>query len=391
MNNPANPISVLMFCPQFAPLVGGTERQAGKLAIALAERGHRVRVLTPLLDPRSARLETMAGVEIHRFPLWDLSSSLPLRGIGLLNIPFLSWQLGRTLVPFLREADILHAHSGGLLSALAIRHAAKALCSTVCKVAIASPTEVELLSHLPLRGGRMLTSLARDTSAWIAISQQIATELLGLGIPQGRINLIPNGVELPEPRERCRPVRRLLHVGRLSSNINRDVPTLLRAFDRVAHLYPDAELTLVGGGDLLEQTRAITAGLETAAKIKIMGWSDATPWYEWADAYIQPSRQEGLSNALLEAMSHGLPCIANDIPANREVLNNCDAGMLAPIGDVNALSRQLAELMASPALAAELGKRARASAKARYAIDVVAEQTEETYRQVLRYKHEVRS
>ena len=50
-------LRVVMFCPQFRPVVGGAERQAEKLAAALAKAACRVTILTPLLDPDSPNRE----------------------------------------------------------------------------------------------------------------------------------------------------------------------------------------------------------------------------------------------------------------------------------------------------------------------------------------------
>ena len=56
-----------MFCPQFRPVVGGAERQAEKLAAALAEAGCRVTILTPRLDPDSPDMEEANGVTSSGF------------------------------------------------------------------------------------------------------------------------------------------------------------------------------------------------------------------------------------------------------------------------------------------------------------------------------------
>ena len=62
-----------MFAPQFSPLIGGAERQAEKLARALALRGADVQLWTPRLDPDSPDREDFGGVQIVRFPISDLS------------------------------------------------------------------------------------------------------------------------------------------------------------------------------------------------------------------------------------------------------------------------------------------------------------------------------
>ena len=90
-----------------------------------------------------------------------------------------------------------------------------------------------------------------------------------------------------------------------------------------------------------------------ADRIQVPGTEDAQSWLAWADCFVLPSRREGLSNALLEAMAMGLPCIANDIPPNREVLADGEAGILVPGGNVEALREQMAHLTVNPPLLAE--------------------------------------
>src|SRR5438477_8963780 len=95
-------LSVLMFCPQFRPVVGGAERQAEKLGAALAGTGCRVTILTPRLDPGSPDSERINQVTIVRFPLTDLSRRYPVPGISVLNVPYIFWQIARAVGPRLK-------------------------------------------------------------------------------------------------------------------------------------------------------------------------------------------------------------------------------------------------------------------------------------------------
>src|SRR5690606_6695114 len=83
-----------------------------------------------------------------------------------------------------------------------------------------------------------------------------------------------------------------------------------------------------------------------------------------ADAFIQPSITEGLSLAILEAMSFGLPSLVSDIPANTfplEFGQEAPAGYVLPLGDAAPWSEALNDIAANPQKAAELGRRARIS------------------------------
>src|SRR6516164_7850905 len=113
-------LSVLMFSPNFraSALIfgvaldqdGGAERQAEKLAAALAEAGCRVTILTPRLDLDRPEMEEANGVTIERFPLTDLSRRYPVPGVAVLNIPYILWQVARAVWPRLKGTDLLHCH-----------------------------------------------------------------------------------------------------------------------------------------------------------------------------------------------------------------------------------------------------------------------------------------
>ena len=105
--------------------------------------------------------------------------------------------------------------------------------------------------------GRLVAWLVRTfIQTWVATTAAVETALVRAGVEPGKIVRIPNGVELPDELNtggRADGMRHFLYLGRLSRNAQRDVPTLVRAFDRIATKHPDLELAIVGGGDLFER------------------------------------------------------------------------------------------------------------------------------------------
>lgn len=376
--NAGTRLRVLMFCPQFAPAVGGAERQAEKLGKALCARGVDVRILTPRLDRASASDERIDGVlPVKRFVLSDWSKRFPwLRGIGLINAPWIALQIFWRVWREAGNADIVHCHIGSLQTVAAAYASRVRGLPVICKAAMADDRgdlgEAAKLGRI----GQLVAKLGRSAfTQWIATTQAVRDALLRAGIDESRILVIPNGVDLLDPpaRQPLAPVRRFLYLGRLSTNTERDVPGLLRAFDAVADQVGDAELALVGGGDLLEQTRSLAQACRNAGRIRVMGPGNPAEWLTWADCFVLPSRREGLSNALLEAMAAGLPCIANDIPPNREVLAGGEAGMLVPVADVEKLQAAMLRCATDPRHASWLATQACARVSANYMLDAVAQ------------------
>ncbi len=332
---------VLMFCPQFRPVVGGAERQAEKLAQALTAAGCQVTIVTPRIDPDSPAIEECGGVRIERFPLIDLSRRFPLPGIALINIPAILWQVASAVYARVKDHHILHCHIASLQTAGAAIAGHLYGIPVLCKAAMAD--QHSDLGEIEKAGvsGHLVAWLIRTLIPnWIATTTAVERALVRAGVAPKQITRIPNGVDLSgisAQHTGGRAVRRFLYLGRLATNIQRDTPTLVRAFDRLAKEYADAELALVGGGDLLEETRALANVCKSHERILLPGFDQPEKWLSWTDCFVLPSRREGLSNALLEAMAAGLPCIANDIPPNREVLDDGAAGVLVPVGDEERL------------------------------------------------------
>jgi glycosyltransferase involved in cell wall biosynthesis len=381
---------IAFFCSHFRPLIGGAERQAEKLAAALAARGCHVRIFTPRVDPDSPEHEEVQGVFIERFRLNELARRHSVPGIALVNIPNLLWQVIAALRLRLKEVDVLHCHIASLQTVGAALAARMAGIPVLCKAATADHRSD--LGEIEKTGasGWLVSWLARLViGQWVATTQAVADELVRAGASSARIVKIPNGVESsrePKRRQREKQVRRFLYLGRISANAGRDLPTLIRAFDRLASVYASLELAIVGDGDLIGETQQLAEMCASRTRIHIPGFGQAGKWLDWADCFGLPSRWEGLSNALLEAMAAGLPCIANGIPPNREVLDGGAAGVLVPVGDENRLYEAMRQMVVDPGYAEEMGKAALQRVRSEYNIAAVAEKYINLYQALIKGK-----
>lgn len=379
-------LRVLMFCPQFAPIVGGAERQAEKLGKALCAQGVQVRVLTPRMESASPTDEIRQGLPVHRFRWSDLSRRLPVPGIGLINAPWVAlqviWQVWRAA----KGVDVLHCHIGSLQTVAAAWAARLRGIPVICKAAMADDRSD--LGEAAKAGwvGRLVAWAGRRAfTRWVATTQAVKQALMRAGVAEPRITVIPNGVELPkvlEPKRRRQPARRFLYLGRLSTNTQRDVPSLLYAFSSLADEFDSVQLAVVGGGDLLQETRALATSCRHSDRIQVPGQAEAASWLDWADCFVLPSRREGLSNALLEAMATGLPCIANDIGPNREVLAEGNAGLLVPVGDVARLCAAMASFAREAETVEHYSSAARSRAETTYLMHEVTRKYIDLYQEL---------
>ena len=228
----------------------------------------------------------------------------------------------------------------------------------------------------------------------IVFSQLQADVLIRLGVPEQRLVIIPNGVDInrwspaipssPSPllqkvRERIGPKRIFLYVGRLATEKN--VEALLQAW-RVADPR-DSRLVIVGDGPLrsslvnqYDDASVIWWGYEPdqGTRIALM---------QCAEVFVLPSLVEGLSLALLEAMACGTACIATDAGADGEVLNDGAGIVMSTQGVTSQLRTLLPVLLEQPVLTAELGRKARERALDRYTINRNIDAIETLYASLL--------
>jgi glycosyltransferase involved in cell wall biosynthesis len=205
--------------------------------------------------------------------------------------------------------------------------------------------------------------LARRCDALIAVSEGEATEgraVLGASAP---LKLIPNGVDREHfsphggsaDRDRGAPL--LVCVGRLSHQKGQDVA--IRALALLDDLTP--RLRLVGaesGGGERAGLEELAASLGVVDRIELRGAvHDTAPEYRAADVVVAPSRWDGLSLALLEAMACGATIVASDVNGSESL---GDAGVIVPPDDPEALADGIDRLLEDDSRRRRLGGSARA-------------------------------
>ncbi len=322
---------------------GGAERVAADLAAYWQGRGCRVTVVTQTTDAEDA-YALPEGVRRHALGLDAHGGGGPRAAWG-------NWRRLRALRRLIRDERpgvvLGMMTKASILSVLA---ASRLPCRVIATEHTHPPVQ-----RLPEAWQRLRRWAYPRADAVIALTRGTA-RWLDEALPGVRAQVIPNAVRWPlgngepvvEPPAR-QGRHRLLAAGRLHPVKGFDI--LIAAFARIAPLFPDWDLVILGeGAQRGELQRAVDeAGL--AARVSMPGRvGNMTQWYESSDLYVLSSRTEGLSNTLLEAMACGLPCVAFDCDTGpREIIRDgIDGVLVRPDGDPEALAAWLSELMAHP-------------------------------------------
>ncbi len=379
---------VLMLVRLYYPQIGGAERQAQKLAVRLREKNVETRVVTGWWSRRTPQRETLEGVPIFRnHTLWNMFDIKGLRKFaGFVYMASLAYRLWRERDTY----DVIHIHSLSYHTFAAARVARRLGRPTLVKLANSgTASDIDKMRgnrHMPLTHRMLAGALACDRL--VATNATIARELIRAGVPEARIERLANGVEVDAIAARSEtplgnPVR-LLFVGRLHEQKGADV--LLRAFERLSRRRSDLslQLDLVGDGPRRRELEAIAGQLGIADRVAFVGETDRVEEYlRAADIFILPSRAEGISNALLEAMAHALPVVVSRIPGNVDVVSDGANGLLFDVDDPAALEQTLSKLLTDRALRERLGRSARTTVEREYSLDAVAERYIALYRNLL--------
>jgi glycosyltransferase involved in cell wall biosynthesis len=145
----------------------------------------------------------------------------------------------------------------------------------------------------------------------------------------------------------------------------------LEAFGALYPTHPHLQLLIVGEGKERKALQALAATLPGKEQIQFLGKRHDVPeLLSQSDIFVLPTLLEGLSNAILEAMAAGLPCVVSDIPENRQIID----GKNGILTSVDTLAAALEPLIDAEDLRHQLGAAARATIEKEFSLTAVAQQ-----------------
>ncbi len=225
----------------------------------------------------------------------------------------------------------------------------------------------------------------RNATQVTSVSHAVAESVVALGVPRDRVTVIPNGVDAARFASArasaeiasTNGTKVVGSVGCLAPR--KDYGTLLEALALLA-VRRSFRAVLVGDGPERAALEAKARALGLADRVAFLGERpDVERLLPAMDVFVLSSREEGIPNALLEAMAAGRPAIATAVGGNAEVLRDGETGWLVPPASPERLAAALEEALADPVEARRRGDAARRAAFSDLSIDAMVRQHEDFY------------
>ena len=364
---------VLLVVDQFPKTLGGGERIVLRLAGLLPSYGFRVSILTFLVHPESSALAS-APCPVYLLPITKTYDWTAFRA-GVELREFLRKQRVSVMQTFFESSDLW----AGLVAKL-----------TPGVRLIWSRRDMGILRGRKHSMLYRLMSSAPD--AVLAVSEQVRRHAIEVdGIAPERVRTVYNGLDLAEwdgepERSWGAGFAVITTVGNIRRVKGHDV--FVRAAALVRRQFPEASFSVAG--DVLEpayfeELQELVDELGLSGRFHFVGGvSDLREHLRSADVFVLPSRSEGFSNAIVEAMAASLPVVATDVGGNAEAVESGVTGWVVPSDDPEALAGAITRLLADPATARRMGAEGKRVAAERFTTAAMMREVTRVYEVLLK-------
>jgi len=239
---------------------------------------------------------------------------------------------------------------------------------------------------MPLTLPPEIVAIGLTADRTIAVSAAVAAALRRRFHPAGRLRVVPNGIDLErvdaEPSEVDLAAARAA-LGQLDGRPvvvvvarRKDQHVLLAALPTLRRPVAVACIGIEPDRDLI----ALRDALPGRHKVAFVSFTERPlPFYRLATLAALPSRIEGLSQALLEAMALGVPVVASEAGGNPDLVTSGETGLLVPPLDPTAWARALDRVLGDGAFRSRIAKAGRELVRRDFTLERTAERTEAVY------------
>ena len=366
---------VLLVLDQFSRTLGGAERIVLRLGALLPLYGYRTSILTFSIDPNIAELKS-PPCPIYLLPIRRTYDLTALRAALDLK-QFIKQQKVQIVNTFFESSD--------LWAGLVTKSMSKAkLVWARRDMGILRARKHNLAYRL----------MAGVPDAVFAVSDQVRRHCIEIDrIDPARVQTIYNGLDLSDWDTTSRPAKPpgeflVTTVGNIRRVKGHDL--FIKAAAAIMPQFPNVSFSIAG--DVLDsvyfaELQSLVRDLGLADRFRFDGGvADLRRYLAVADIFVLPSRSEGFSNALIEAMAASLPVVATAVGGNAEAVQDGDTGFVIPSEDPAALTEAIVRLLSDPALAKAMGSAGKNLATERFRTETMMRRVSGAYGNLLSRK-----
>lgn len=336
------PISYVLVCHSYPPILGGSEIEAQRVSFELQKRGYKPLIVCAGGEPMPRQREWTDPFGL-RVRIYGSGSPRRKDVIYALGV---AW----TLFKERRNYDVAYFLMQGLHVATGIPVARLLGKPIVMKFSCSGVVTSMLESWM----GRLELSLIKKWATKVLVlNQGMIEEAKQVGVDARRLGWMPNPVDTdyfrPASAEQRAAFRRELNIGMdtpLAVFVGRldhqkKIPLMLGGFAKYARRRPQAMLAILGDGPLRDEVRALARELGLDKNVYIGGRvpsASVLKWNQVADTCMLVSEVEGLPCSLIESMSVGVPPVVSRIPAHTQLIEDGVHGVLTDYGDEESIA-----------------------------------------------------
>jgi len=350
---------ILIILTYYRPHTSGLTIYAERLAKAFVQRGHQVTVMTSQFDRHLARYETIDGVHVVRVPVAIRVS----KGVLMPTFGLIANQMALT-------HDVIQLHLPQLDAAGVALRGRLFKKPTVITYHCDLQMPPGLLNWIANQAVLLMNELAAKlTHRIVTYTQDYAQNSTFLNRHLDKLRVIPPPVELPQTskeaivafRQKSNPGNHRPVIGMAARfATEKGVEVLLDALPQVLAVYPHAQVQFAGAYQNIIGEEAYFSRLYP----RIQQYQGSGNWiflgnldpgemscyYPNLDVLVLPSinSTEAFGLVQIEAMVHGVPSIASNLPGVRQPVIVHEMGKIVPIGDSDGLGKALLDILAQP-------------------------------------------
>ena len=361
-------MKVLLYSYEYPPLGGGVANALKHILPELSKQENlEIDFVTSALDNKFAKYELFPRITVHKLPIGKKSQhnlhkqSAKDMIIFTFMAYFYTWKL-----ILAKKYDFNHffGFPGGIVSLLfrwRMRY-------------IISLRGIEVPGYSPKFGNwykiyRPFAWLSWKFADAVITNSQALGELAQKTMPNLKFGVITNGVDVeaikPKTEDDKFPEFTVTAGGTILGKI-KGLDYLMTGFAKLHKEFPDTKLKLIGSGDARPELEDLAMKFSIQDAVEFLGRQP----HEWIEQNLGkfhmlclPSLNEGMSNAMLEGLSAGLPLVITETGGTKEILDENKNGMIVPQQDSESIYLALRKLYLDPELRIKMGKASRAKAE----------------------------